>query len=659
MSASLQELGYYVAAAREEMGLLQDELVENLGPPVNRTALALLEQGRRLPPSLVLTKICSYLKVPRAFWESFLEEKHVQRVMFESALGEMVGGSISVRALDSHSQGVAHKAVLSLFNSDMVSEQLYTSFCAALVHYNVPEPSYAFFRHYLGTDAFKSVDAFFARVEMYQADAIRLYSSFATAYSHLSSVADLDSALKSLAVRSDDVFRRRADWSDIEIIADERLPDLGYISAARVQKAKAERTWLAQALEELANKIEKEGRTAVDALSTKKRRKMGSLLRSFDSTIPHDLLSPLFAPDPDRLRREAARIAPKGQDDIRRMEETQATGLRNLARYLTADHMDVYVATSMRSDADFLSVNSFVKRLFAQPDVRPLRLRYFNPTQSWIEDRAAKGLVEALMLKRADIAVYLAQKTDSFGKDSEASVSLGQGKPVIVYVPSLQVPACNVDSAELAASGRKHLQQVVEREADPEDREVDDSVDDYALLAQALFIRLSRADDRTLTNAVAEHWADFDLYSEDGRISQETERAEFRKWLDSVVKGTAPANIPAAVRAHVIGVLVAVATNLEKRAITFREIHPLALQVILSSGVLNGILVVRTVASCADVLGRLIRNDLSLDLKVEDQNYRLVERSTGSTIRVISRHSLIRNAFSAYYDRLRTPSRTS
>ena len=99
--------------------------------------------------------------------------------------------------------------------------------------------------------------------------------------------------------------------------------------------------------------------------------------------------------------------------------------MRNLASYLSADYLDLYVATSMRSDADYVSVDQFVKTLFVNDLIRPLKLRYFNPTQSWIEDRIAKGLVEALMLKRAAVTIYMAQKSDTFGKDSEASVALG------------------------------------------------------------------------------------------------------------------------------------------------------------------------------------------------------------------------------------------
>ena len=87
--------------------------------------------------------------------------------------------------------------------------------------------------------------------------------------------------------------------------------------------------------------------------------------------------------------------------------------------------------------ADFVSVNHFVRSLFAHDKVRPVKLRFFNPTQSWIDDRIAKGLVEALMLRRAEFALYMAQKSDTFGKDSEASVALGQGKPCHCLRPQI------------------------------------------------------------------------------------------------------------------------------------------------------------------------------------------------------------------------------
>src|ERR1022692_1131906 len=48
-----------------------------------------------------------------------------------------------------------------------------------------------------------------------------------------------------------------------------------------------------------------------------------------------------------------------------------------------------------------------------------------------------KGLVEALMLKRARCTVYMVQESDTMGKDSELASTLAQGKPVIAYVPQI------------------------------------------------------------------------------------------------------------------------------------------------------------------------------------------------------------------------------
>jgi hypothetical protein len=95
--------------------------------------------------------------------------------------------------------------------------------------------------------------------------------------------------------------------------------------------------------------------------------------------------------------------------------------------------------------------------------------------------------------------------------------------------------------------------------------------------------------------------------------------------------------------------LVDVAVKFEARAHVFREIHPLALQVIVESGVLNGILVVRSVSTCGDVIYRLLTNTVETEVVVDDQNYRLVERITGSTLRVVSKHQLLTYAFWTHY----------
>ncbi|MGE6383580.1 hypothetical protein ACQKCO_18500, partial [Shewanella baltica] len=262
-------------------------------------------------------------------------------------------------------------------------------------------------------------------------------------------------------------------------------------------------------------------------------------------------------------------------------------------------------------------------------------------------DRVAKGLVEALMLKRASLTIYMAQKSDTFGKDSEASVSLGQGKPVIVYVPKLRIEGdIVVDVEEYFKKSRVELSELYS--GLPNSEEVDDTIDDEALIASIITESLTNCTDECICEAVNKVWADFDLYSESARVNS-SEREAYRQWLDVVKSDSSHDLIPLSIRNVVIGILVATSINFEKRAKVFREVHPLALQVILSTGVLNGILVTRDVGQCAEVLVSIIKNDLNLDMTKDESNYRVVERITGSTIRVISRHRLLRNSFEAFY----------
>lgn len=649
MSITLQELGDLVAKTRAERKLSQDALASKIGAPVNRSMVAHFEQGLRVPPPESLAKICRELGVPEQIWTQFQDPELQKRLHFEASLSEMVGQHVSLRFHDSLVAEAAHKAILRLLSTDLTLAQALDALNTVLVFYGVERVEPPFFSHFLGPDAFKSPEVFEKRVREYQAQAIRLYSTFRVAYLALRAARDMQQALAPLDTRRDDAYRGRIPWDTIETIDDARLPDLGYISAEKVQKEQAERQAVSKFLRELAEKIRGQGRAAVDSYGEKKRRQMDSLLRKFGTSLQHGFLSPLFVPDSDALLREADSLAPKAAGDIALMASTQQTAQRNLARYLSADHMDVYLATSMRVDADFVSVNSFVASLFAHDDIRPLKLRYFNPTQSWIEDRIAKGVVEALMLRRADFTIYMAQKSDTFGKDSEASVALGQGKPVIVYVPKLLIPEANLDSEALSMKPREELRRILLAEGAADDRENDETMDDQSLVARIVTLRLQAATPSQIADAARRHWADFDLYGEANRIEDPALREAYRKWLDGVTRRRGAEELPEPLREHFLRILVAVTARFEQRAQTFRVIHPLALQVILSTGVLNGMLVVRSVESCATLLHQLILNKLELELVVDEDNYKLIERSTRSTLRVISRHKLIANAFAAFY----------
>jgi transcriptional regulator with XRE-family HTH domain len=631
MAFTSNNFGDMVRAHREHRGLTQDQLAATI-TGANRSIIAHLEQGLRVP-------------------QPFTQDGFEQLLLFEESLSELVGQPVELCQRSETTDQVARESISHLFGAALTDSQSHDLLNSILIHYSVrPLISREFFTRYLRADSFKSVSAFGDAVRRYQREAIRIFNSFSNAYDALNSCESLQEALRALRVRDDAVYRDRTAWDQIEIISNEKLPNLGYVAANLIKQEQSERLALSVFLKELSISVNEKGTSALTEVSEKKRRKMDGLLRKFNTTLQHGFLSQLFVPDSDQLSREADSIAPKDERDLAVIADTQQIGFRNLARYLAADHLDVYMATSMRVDADFVSVNSFATKLFAHEEIHPLKLRYFNPTQSWIEDRVAKGLVEALMLKRAAFAIYMAQKDDSFGKDSEASVALGQGKPVIVYVPKLHVPDINVDSEEFAKLTRDELTRAIAAEGTAEDKEVDETIDARGLVSRLLEIRLQTLSGEQAISVARTHWADFGLYSEAQRIVDDELRALFRTWLDSVVKKSIDEPLPDKLKDPFYRILVPTAIRFEDRSSLFRETHPLALQVILSTGILNGMIVVRSVDSCAHILKSLIRNDLQLDLQMDAHNYRLIETSTNSTIRVISRHALIKSAFSTFYE---------
>lgn len=655
MIANFETLAEHVKIHREHKKLTQEALEKALSG-VTRSNIAHLEQVRRFPSKDVLEKICRHLDIPDPYWKPFMSDKTRLRADFEVSLRELVGEPISTLNLDPTVIENVENEIQYLFTETLTSEQTFDKYNSILVFYGIRPVSKGFFDRYLGKEALNSMKGFDEAIERYLTDALRLFSSIPEAYERLNN-RSLRETIMPLENLDTEPYFKRTTWDRIKAIPDDKLALLGYIAADKIDKENAEKEELVSFLKEVIKQKKELGVINVEKFTAKRRNKIDSLLRKYGSKIEHGVFSPLFQPDVDLLEREAARLAPKNEDEIQEIQKFQARAYENLANYLTADFMDVYVATSMRSEADFISVNHFVNSLFEETDIKHFKLRYFNPTQSWVEDRVAKGLVEALMLKRATVCVYMAQKEDTFGKDSEASVSLGQGKPVLVYVPRLYYEDGSIDSEKFGRLSEKELIELIIRTDDKLKTDIDEQDDQealHAVLLRALFKRLSS---QQFTEIVKNHWADFDLYGElDDRLTKledEEIKKQTKAWMDNIIKGRSSMILETDVRTTLTQTLIARTMRFERRAKIFREIHPLALQVILSTGVLNGILVVRSIDSCSKLLKALIENKLNLKLKVDKDNYRLIEKDTQSTIRVISRHKLIANAFLTFYKQLK------
>lgn len=297
------------------------------------------------------------------------------------------------------------------------------------------------------------------------------------------------------------------------------------------------------------------------------------------------------------------RLEQNPADEAARADEAQRVkvieiGKRNQEAYLASDHLDVYVATSMRARHEYLFVNEFCSQIFGDKTLAKLKLRWFDPTQAYCKSRIDKGLAEALMLKRAKCTLYFVQEADTLGKDSELASTLAQGKPVIAFVP-----------------------------------EVDD---DYAetLLAKLPAIYPGR-DERTL---VLEQLQLFDS-------SIAWTQPSVRRWIDD------PGSFE---RKEAVALLLdRIRKQYDSRARTLGEDHPLGIQVNLRTGVANGVLVVRTVEQCAELLRQVLTSTVQFDLESEVQEgleyWFLKEKVSGCVFRVMTGDAMLTNTFWNFY----------
>jgi hypothetical protein len=254
----------------------------------------------------------------------------------------------------------------------------------------------------------------------------------------------------------------------------------------------------------------------------------------------------------------------KIQDEI---EESRRRGCLNTSHYLASDYMDVYVATSMRERWEFEDVHSTASQIFAHPVLQGLNLRYFDPTQSFLDNRIDKGLVGALMLKRARCTIYMAQETDTFGKDSELAATLAQGKPVIVFVPEIIVEEhSKVASLRPLAYLQRRLPQLLS---------------EYKIETKSIGHVLG----------FLQETASFDPYFQIVGEEEKTFLDEHKLHQN---------------KAEMCEILAKAEKALfDSRASALQKSHPLGLQVHLDTGVANGVLVVRSVSHCAELLEKL------------------------------------------------------
>lgn len=303
--------------------------------------------------------------------------------------------------------------------------------------------------------------------------------------------------------------------------------------------------------------------------------------------------------------------------------ENQA--LQNTDVYLTWDCMDVYVATSMRNEWEFQETHDFISDVFESEEIRPLNLRCFDPTQSQCKGRLDKGIMEGLMLKRASCTIYLAQESDTMGKDSELASTLAQHKPVIVYIPRYEIDEIikKISTYPLAYFERRFYSHLADG-IPPQEQMIGEMPDFPKEYQKVVNIFLEKYDEYRQSQPFSQWRQKEDKFKEDMDVFQ---------------------NI-----CRILAVLEYL--NYEKRAKILQEIHPLSMQLHLDSGVANGVLVVRNARDCIKLLKRIITNTMTFSIQehAEGENHILLEEEISECpYRVITMNRKLTSSFWNYY----------
>jgi len=318
-------------------------------------------------------------------------------------------------------------------------------------------------------------------------------------------------------------------------------------------------------------------------------------------------------------------------DHIERIREI---GRKNTYAYLSTSEIDIYFATSMRSGLDFVSNSRFVEEVIGILKNSGFNLLYFDPTQSYLDDRIQKGLVESIMIKRCKIVVYNAQEKETFGKDAEAGIGLAHQKPVIIYVPRI-LPSHKelkefYEILDTVGYEKRNLGEEFKDKGYLSKKEYDEFIAQETEKGEAIKKILGRS--KKLKRIFQEISID-DIRGElvskgyditDPQIQEDIRRFSFEKMLE-----------------------------FENRALLFKDLHPLSFQISPLNGIARGVFVTRTATETAEIIKRILLKTLEYEIIGDDQempNYLLRDKITKSPIRALPKDISLKIALSKLYE---------
>lgn len=298
------------------------------------------------------------------------------------------------------------------------------------------------------------------------------------------------------------------------------------------------------------------------------------------------------------------------------IEGIQEQALINTDIYLTWDYMDIYIATSMRNKWEFEDTFNFIQII--EKGLNEFKIRYFDPTQSICSNPRDKGLIEGMMLKRALCTIYLAQESDTMGKDSELAATLAQSKPVIAYVPKYDPKEYSKKISSYPLDFFKKRLLILRAEGIFSDSDCIGKIEEID------------PNFKKTINIFIDEIANY-------RINQ-----PFSLWTEKENKFKRTSkNFSKICKILAVGECC----NFDKRIRLLKGRHPLSMQVDLQFGVANGVLVVRTPQKCIELLKRILTNQMKFIIRREEGYIALEEEVSGSHFRVVTKNERLTNSF--------------
>jgi hypothetical protein len=529
----------------------------------------------------------------------------------------------------------------------------FSQFNELLLLCNKSRVSSSFFKFFF-SDHYLRLDEIEKGVEKFQQYAILKYGNFYNAFSILNNSENINSELseynQSVSEKLMNSYRtREPKLIDIKHISRDDTYYVGYLCGAEIKELKELSETFLQILDLCWLKYKNKSQdlkfeTLTSDLSTTIDEYFNEIQKPLKHNLKYKIKSQFEQAINDfkmsflkngnlidfkKFNYKVKRSIEKKLTDIKQLEteisSIQLIGERNTEIYLTWDYLDVYFATSMRTKWDYISFYDFVQNVIKDENLSNLNLRYFDPTQSYCSNRIDKGLIEALMLKRAKCTIYSVQETDTLGKDSELASTLAQGKPVIAFVPMINSiekhaeyikESCNSDF-EYILYKIQNLKEIIETNAEVF-QECHESFPDTNVIK---FI-----------NTFSDKIACFN---------------NMTKWIKTKVDFIKEKKDDINKLCHILA--IADKHFYDKRANNLKNKHPLGIQVNLSNGVANGVFVTRTVEECQNLLYNLLINNIRYKLEEDKDCWMLKDELTNSIHRVVTKNYKLTNSFWNFY----------